>query len=137
MASVATEEGVRARFQWSEEDVPESLITLAIEDAHNRLVRALTAESWGETPASGVVLGETLLAGAQVYRLLAAREAFDRRDVRVGGQESVGIGRFEALSRTATALEDEAWAVLEAFTRMHEGRAPMSASDTVPVLGEG
>ena len=67
--------------------VASSLVTEAMEDAHLEVLRHLEAAYNVEPAADAVVLGETLLSGAHLFRSLVAGEAFQQRDVAwaVGG----------------------------------------------------
>ena len=87
MPSFTTESMVRLRFQLQDTaSVPADLVEAAIDDAHAELLARL-GPAYAEPPwPQALVLGETLLAGANVYRALAAKDAHDQKHVVVGGQ---------------------------------------------------
>jgi hypothetical protein len=94
MAAFTTESAVRLRFQVADTtQMATEIVTAAINEAHDSLLRWLQTEWIDAVPPIGLVLGETLLAGARLFRLLAAKEAFDCRDVRVGNQQVGGTAR--------------------------------------------
>ncbi len=136
MPGFTTEPLVRLRFQLQDTaSVPPALIEAAIDDAHaellGRLGPACTEPPWPQA----LVLGETLLAGANVYRALAAKDAHDQKHVAVGGQRVEGGHRFGALTAVARTTRAAAWRLLAPFLRDHPPHAPAAVTDSVPVLG--
>jgi hypothetical protein len=136
MANLATETGVRTKFQLTDtERVPTSLITASIDDAHTELLRFLDPECDLETPASALIMGETLLAGANVFRALAGRDAFDQKQAAIGGQRIDAGKRFTALNAIADFAERQAWYLLEPYVLAVPARVLAAGTDTVAVLG--
>lgn len=137
MAVFTTEALVRAKFQLlDEEQVSETLVSVAIEDAHTELLRFLGEAVDTDTPDDGLVLGETLLAGAHLFRSLASKEAFDQKHLGLGSQRIEGGKRFSALSVAARMAEEQAWYTLEPYTAEKAQGVRASATDTTAVLGE-
>lgn len=135
MAAFATESDVRRKFQLEDPVlVPASLIEGSLNDAHTELLRYL-APAYGAGGAAGLVLGETLLAGAHLYRSLAARDAFEQRAMTLGGQRVEGGARYDALLGVAALTEASAWRILEPYLTGRAARCPLSATGSVPVVG--
>ena len=132
----ATEHDVRLRFQFTDAAaVPADLIEAAVEAAHERLMQRLLPGCAADPPAA-VLLGETLLAGAEVLRSLAAREAAARANVRIGGQQVSAPGRFADLMLMADAATDAAWHVLADCLLPFPAQRVLAPTASVPVLGE-
>lgn len=137
MASFASEPDVRLRFQLSDTTlVTSDLVTGSIEDAHVEVLRFLDPVFDVSPAADGVVLGETLLAGAFLFRSLASKDAFEQKDLSLGGHRIQAGKRFGSLSAAASIAEEEAWRVLEPFLSARPPRSPLDVSDTSAVLGE-
>ena len=62
-----------------------------------------------------LVTGETLLAGAYLYRALAAKDAFQQKQMTIGGQRIEAGERFRALMAVAALTEKQAWFLLEPY----------------------
>ncbi|MFO7974862.1 MAG: hypothetical protein R6V12_09535 [Candidatus Hydrogenedentota bacterium] len=136
MPSFTTEAMVRLRFQLNDTaSVPTDLVQAAIDDAHTELLGRLDPAYAEEPYPEALVLGETLLAGANVYGTLAARDAHDQKHVVVGGQRIEAGDRFAALAATANGTRVTAWRLLAPFLREQPPHAPAGLTDTVPVLG--
>ncbi|HOE66950.1 MAG TPA: hypothetical protein PLO62_10535 [Candidatus Hydrogenedentes bacterium] len=134
----ATEDGVRARLRLTDTALaPQGLVLMAIADAHTVIGRWLDPRHGSGTPADGLALGETLLAGAYLLRSLAAKEAFDQKDVVVGGQRVASGNRFASLRALAAGFECQAWEALGPYLRDRGTRAGLDATPTRRVLGEG
>ena len=137
MAKFATEEDVRQRFQLNDEtQVPPALVEVCIAAAHDEILLRLDPLFSVEPPQSALAVGETLLAGAHVFRALAGKDAADQRQLTIGGQHLEAGRRFDALIETAALTEEKAWYVLEPFLKPRPAIAPADTTDTVPVLGE-
>ena len=136
MASFTTEAMVRLRFQLNDAAaVPTDLVEAAIDDAHTEILDRLDPV-YGEEPyPEALILGETLLAGANVYAALAAKDAHDQKHVVVGGQRIEAGSRFASLAATANGTRVRAWRILAPFLRDQPPHAPALLTDTVPVLG--
>ncbi|HNV20319.1 MAG TPA: hypothetical protein PKM22_01640 [Candidatus Hydrogenedentes bacterium] len=136
MPSFTTESMVRLRFQLQDTaSVPADLVEAAIDDAHAELLARL-GPAYADPPwPQALVLGETLLAGANVYRALAAKDAHDQKHVVVGGQRVEGGQRFGALTAVARTTRAAAWRLLAPFLRDHPPHAPAAITDSIPVLG--
>ncbi len=136
MANFATESAVRLKFQLEDTASASSeLIEAAIGDAHTEILRFLDPEVDTVSPEDGLVLGETLLAGAHVFRSLAAQDAHRQKHVTVGQQRIEEGSRFDALTLLVTTLEAQAWYVLEPYVKGCSARKVGEATDTVAVLG--
>jgi hypothetical protein len=109
---------------------------VCIGDAHEELLRELDFSYDVEPPADLLAAGEALLAGARVFRGLAAQDAVRQANLRLGSQEVSAGGRFEALIRVAREAEDEAWRLLGPFLAPKRGRGNAAATDTQAILGE-
>lgn len=137
MPNFATESDVRLRFQLNDTVlVPADLVGACIDDAHEEIVRYLDAEFDVEPTEAGLATGETLLAGAYLYRGLAAKDAFQQKNVTIGGQRIEDGERFRALMAIAALTEKQAWFVLEPYLTSLPARLVLDCSDTTPVLGE-
>ncbi|HOF38496.1 MAG TPA: hypothetical protein PLD73_00360 [Candidatus Hydrogenedentes bacterium] len=136
MSGFTTETMVRLRFQLQNTaSVPAELIEAAIDDAHAELLTRLKP-GFTEAPLPHlVVTGETLLAGAEVYRALAAQDAHSQVHVAVGGQRVEAGRRFDALMAVARSARTAAWDLLAPFLRDHPPHAPADVTDTIPILG--
>lgn len=137
MAWFSSEAAVREKFQVADTAVVSlGLVERSLTDAHAAIARRLSLDADTQTPAEGLVLGETLLAGAYVLRSLASKSAAAvPRDVRIGGNQVVTGERFALLMPAAEAAEREAWEALEPFLKPLDGVACAVVSDTLPVLG--
>lgn len=137
MSAFCTESDVRLRFQLNDAAlVSAELITACINDAHNEIKRILDPETEVDPPEQGLMTGETLLAGAYLYRALAAKDAFQQRHVTIGGQRLEEGERFRALLAVAALTEKQAWFVLEPYVTARPVRVVLDCTDTIPVLGE-
>jgi len=136
MAAYTTEARVRALFGLEEGgEATADLVAEAIAEAHGAVVARLDPARAGDPPAEGVVAGETWLAGAALYRLLALKEARVHRDQVVGGQRT-GPGRGAALEAGAQVAEGHAWDLLAPCLAAMAHRAPASATVTADGDGE-
>ncbi len=138
MSNFTTEAKVREKFQvndtaWSSP----ALVTSSIDDAHIAVLRALDPEVDTETPDDGLVLGETLLAGANLLRSLASKDAGGQAEIVVGGQRLSRRQRFASLMTLGERAEREAWEVLEPYVAGRPVVCPGVVTDSVPVLGSG
>ena len=132
-----SEAAVRTKFNLtSANEVPSELIAAAIEDAHTQLERCLDPSVDTGSPEEALVLGETYLAGAHLFRTLASSQAFHGRRISVGGQRLDEGTRFEALSAGASQAEEQAWDMLEPYLAARPARVVGSVTDSTPVLGE-
>ncbi len=137
MPNFATESDVRLRFQLNDAAlVPEDLVGASIDDAHGEIERFLDADVDVDPPEQGLVTGETLLAGAYLYRALAAKDAFQQRHVTIGGQRIEEGERFRALMAVAALTEKQAWFLLEPYLTSQPVRLVIDCTDTTPVLGD-
>lgn len=137
MPPFTNETQVRLKFQLSDIVlVPSVLIEAAIEDAHNNVVRQLDADTDTDPPEAGLVSGETLLAGAYLFRSLSAQEAFRQKNITLGAQHIQDGDRFRALTAVAALTEKQAWYLLEPYLMDAPARVPADATGSMPVLGE-
>lgn len=137
MPPFTTENSVRLRFQLADTTlVSAELIAACIDDAHNEIERALDPTVEVDPPDASLVTGETLLAGAYLFRTLAAKDAFQQREVSIGGQRIAAGNRFQALSSAASITEAQAWYILEPFLSPRPPRTLLNSTDSMPVLGE-
>jgi len=135
MATFATESDVRRKFQLEDTVLtPPALVEGSLNDAHTELLRYLAPEYLAGGDA-GLVLGETLLAGAHLYRSLAARDAFEQRAVTLGGQRLESGARYDALLGVAVLTEASAWRILEPYLAAQMGRPPLAATATLAPNG--
>lgn len=136
MATFATELDVRTKFLLSDPAaVPAELVLASLNGAHEELLRYLDPAYAEGTPDGRLVLGEILLAGAHLYRSFAGKDAFDQKQVTLGGQRVDAGKRFEALTSFSTLLETSAWYMVEPYLQQRPPRAPVATTDTVSVLG--
>ncbi|NUM54368.1 MAG: hypothetical protein HUU46_12040 [Candidatus Hydrogenedentes bacterium] len=137
MPNFATESDVRLRFQLNDAAlVPADLIEACIDDAHREIERFLDPEVDADPPDQELVTGETLLAGAYLYRALAAKDAFCQRNVTIGGQRIEEGERFRALMAIAALTEKQAWFVLEPYLAAQPVRLVVECTESAPVLGD-
>lgn len=137
MSTFTTESRIRERFQLSDTTlVPPNLIAAAIDDAHTDLLRYL--DPVHETPSlpDALILGETLLAGAYLFRGIAARDAFEQKRIALGVHRIDSGPRFDALMALADATQAKAWNILEPFLKARPSQVLAAVTETVPVLGE-
>jgi hypothetical protein len=137
MAAFTTESAVRLKFQLNDTaTAPAVMVNGSIDDAHVLVTRFLDPAVDTETPADGLVLGETLLAGAQVLRALASKDAAHHQTLRVGGQVVDSDGRFSSLLALSAQIEKDAWQTLAPYLAPLPYLPPLRVTDTVPVIGE-
>lgn len=137
MPAFTNESEVRARYDLNDATlVPAALIETAIADAHEELLRYLNPAFDVEEPEAVIVIGETLLAGAHLFRTLAAKQAFAGKRLTVGGQRIEEGTRFDTLMAVAASSEAQAWYILEPCLIAVPPRTAARATDTIPVLGE-
>jgi hypothetical protein len=137
MSSFATEADVRLKFQLNDTTLaPSALITGSIEGAHAEILRFLDPAFNVLSPETALVMGETLLAGAHLFRSLASKDAFDQKQITVGGHRIDAGKRFSALMTLASLAEQNAWYTLEPYLLERPSRAFAEATDTTAVLGE-
>ncbi len=137
MANFTSESEVRQKFQLNDTTlVPSSLVTASIDDAHTELLRFLDPEYDTGSPEDGLVMGETFLAGAHLFRTLASKEGFEQKHLMIGGHRIEEGERFTALMTLASVTDEQAWYVLEPYLLDWPGRSVADATDSTPVLGE-
>ena len=137
MAAFSTEEAVRLRFQVSDAvSVPSALVTASIDDAHLAILERLDPGVDTQTPPEGLVLGETLLAGARLLRSLASKQAVSHKTLMVGGQRIDVGNRFVSLMALSKTGEQEAWDTLEPFLEAPARSGGIGVTDSTPVLGQ-
>lgn len=137
MANFTTEAKVREKFQLNDTTlVPTALVDASIADAHAEILRFLDPVFDTGSPDVGLVLGETLMAGAHLLRSIAANAAFEQKALTIGGNR-VGLSkRFEALSELATETETRGWAQLEPFLMDIVANDVADVTDTAPIIEE-
>ena len=132
-----TENDVRTTFQLTSTTlVPSALIQARINDAHAEMMHYLDPAFVSGPAPRDLIEGETLLAGARVLESLAAKDAFDQRQVTVGGERIDAGERFASLRAIAIAAEKKAWTVLGPFVLACPVRPAACTTASVPVLGE-
>ena len=137
MSGFTTEAEVRLKFQLADTVlVPVELVASSIDAAHEEVLRHLDGDVDTQSPEAALVTGETLLAGAHVFRSLASQDAATQRHVSIGGNQIHEGDRFAALMSVAEVAERQAWYLLEPYVADVPGRAPVDASAEAPVLGE-
>ena len=137
MAEFTTESLVRDTFHLHDTvQVPATLFERAIADAHAVLLRYLDPAYDSDPAPDGLVLGETLLAGAHLFNALAAEEAFKQKQVALGTQRIDAGARFKALEAVADDAAMRAWDALEPYLRERPAHSALIATATTPVLGE-
>ncbi len=137
MPTFTNESEVRQKFQLTDTTlVPSSLVAAAIDDAHAELLRFLDSDTVTEPPEDALVMGETLLAGAHLYRSLASKAAFDQKRLGIGSTKLEESSRFQSLMAVAEAAEEQAWYTLEPYLEAPPPRTVGDVTDTETVLGE-
>lgn len=137
MANFATETDVRLKFQVEDTVlVTSALVTESIDHAHAIILGRLDPQFDVDPAAAGLVLGETLLSGSRLLQSLASKDAFDQKDISIGGQRVASGKRFAALMSMASTAEAEAWRLLSTFLLDVGARTVINVNDTTPVLGE-
>ncbi len=137
MAIFTSESAVRDKFQLTDTTlVPSALVTGSIDDAHEIVLRFLDPVFEVQSPDAEVVLGETLLSGANLLRSLASSEAFTQKRLTIGGQRIDVARRFEALNDAADSAEERAWYVLEPFVLARPAPKVADVTDTTPIVEE-
>lgn len=132
-----TEDDLRLRFQFNDTvQVPSALVAAGIEDAHQQILRFLDPAHQNPPVPAALVLGETYLAGANVFRALASREALDQKRIAIGNQRIEDGRRFQALMAMSAAAAEQAWMHLEPYLQDRPSLAPGDASASAPILGE-
>lgn len=137
MANFSTEADVRETFQLTDAVlVPSALVARSIDDAHSEILRFLDPQYDVIPAATGVILGETLLGGANLLRSLASKDAFTQKHLSVGGVRVQAGNRFETLTKLASDNADRAWEALEPFLLARPSRSLAEVTDSVPVVGK-
>jgi hypothetical protein len=137
MANFTTESAVRMKFQLTNTtQVPSDLVTVGMDDAHTELLRFLHPDVDTVSPEDGLILGETLLAGAHVLRSLASSDAVEQKHLVVGGQRIEEGNRFQSLMTMAEQAARLAWETLEPYLLAGPPRSVGAVTITTPVLGE-
>lgn len=137
MANFTTEAAVRAKFHLPEEThAPAALIARSIDDAHLELLRLLDPQYDVDPPNDVLVLGETLLAGALLFRSLAAREGVDQKHLSLGGHRIEEGQRFQSLHALALETALDAWQTLAPFLVGADARTLACATATQSVFCE-
>ncbi|GMW01795.1 MAG: hypothetical protein AMXMBFR84_29320 [Candidatus Hydrogenedentota bacterium] len=137
MAVFTNETAVRVKFQLADTTlVTPALIEQSIEDAHAEVLRFLAPEVDTESPEDALVVGETLLAGAHVYRSLAAHDAANQKHIAIGANRIEAGKRFEALNAIAEVVERQAWYILEPYVAHIPARSAIALTESTPVMGE-
>ncbi len=130
MAVFSSEAMVREKFQAADAAAGAGLVVQSLADAHEEILRALGDGVDTETPPAGLVLGETLLAGAHLLRSLASRTAITQRELRIAGNQAGPGKRFEELLALAAETESRGWQVLTPYLRSLPLSAPGTVTDT-------
>lgn len=116
MNPFTNETRVRAKFQFHDVvTVSPSLVENAIHDTHTELLRYLDPDVDTDPLPDALVMGETLLAGAQVLRSLAYADAVSQRQLTIGANRIEAGDRFRALLAAASLAEKSGWYVLEPY----------------------
>lgn len=143
MDAFTTEARVRAKFALHDASrLPAETIEVAIADAHTEIQRVIDpavdlAGPLVEDLPPGLVLGETLLAGARLLETLAAAEAFDQQRVSLGSRRIEESSRHRDLLAAAAVAENRALRALEAYVVRTPVRGAATTTDTQPTVGEG
>lgn len=136
MPAFTSEALVRLRFHLHDTTLaPPTLVEASVNDAHTLLLRRLATDVNVVTPDADLVIGETLLAGAHLFRSLASNDAFLQKRVTIGGQRLEEGNRFYALLEMADIAERDAWFVLERFVSPSPAKPLLGASDSTPIIG--
>ncbi len=137
MANFSSESLVRLRFQFNDTvAVPADLVEACLDDAHCEVLRFLDPVYNTSIPEEAVLLGETLLAGAYVFRALASRDVQEQKHVTVGGHRIEEGKRFASLTAIATVTAEQAWYLLEPYVVDRPSECLADATASTPVLGE-
>lgn len=137
MSAFTTESLVREQFHLLDTVLVSSdMIVMSIDNAHAELLRFLDTETVTDPPEAALVMGETILAGAYLYRTLAANDAFSQKRLALGDQRVEEGIRFQSLLAIAEISERQAWYLLEPYLLSQPTRDAVSITDTTPVLGE-
>lgn len=137
MAALTTEALVRLRFQLNDTTlVPTTLVDKAINDAHVELTRFLDPDTDVVTPEEALIMGETLLAGANALRMIASSEAFTQKRLTIGGRRVEESDRFATLTELADISESQAWYILEPYVTECPSATSATVTATTPILGE-
>jgi len=137
VATFAVESDVREKFQLTDTNtVSSALVVRGLDDAHTEILRVLDPDVNVMSPEDGLIMGETLLAGAHVLRSLASGDAFSRKNLSLGTAKVAGGDRFGDMTKAAAAAESQAWVVLEPYISEMPEHPVGTVTDTVPVLEE-
>ncbi|MBI4556566.1 MAG: hypothetical protein HY706_03200 [Candidatus Hydrogenedentes bacterium] len=132
-----TEQNVRDKFQLNDTTlVPSVLVNASITDAHTELLRFLDPLYNADPPEDAIVVGETLLATAHLFRSIAGKDAAEQKRVSIGSQRLEEGSRFAALMSVAALVEKQAWYLLEPYLLEVPPHTIASATDSQPILGE-
>jgi len=135
MPTLTDAAAVRLRFQVNDATaVPDTLVAAALEDAEAELLPRLDAGIDTAHPDARLALGATLLAGAHLFRALAAGEAHDAQELSIGGQRLYAGDRFRSLQALASEAEQRAWTVLAPYLAAPPRTPPLTATPTQAVF---
>lgn len=118
------------------ESYPSAQIIGAIDMAAIAITRRLAPDAPVSPPDAALVLGETILAGAVLYRGFAGGEARLMQSISLGGNSRNEGRRFDALLRMVGLLEDYAWQLLSPFVAATPDQATILATESQPILGK-
>jgi len=132
MEPFTDESTIRARLHLPEA-VSTADIATALADAHERVTALLDPETI-DTPVSELLrLGETYLAGAELFRSFYIRAVYDQRRLTVGGARIEEGPRAQALGRTARECEQWAWSYLAPYLFRPAPRKVVATTPTWPL----
>ena len=131
----ATESDIRIRFQiYDTVMVPSDLVTTCLDEAHRELLRFLDPV-YDETPTEApIITGEVLLAGARVFRAVAAKDAMERQDLQIGSHRIRPSGRADALAAIAVIAEKDAWYLLEPYLLATPAHMMATVTHSTPIF---
>ena len=135
MANFTNETLVREAFQLNNTAiVSTSLIAQSMDDAHTEILRVLDASVDTGSPASDLIAGETMLAGARVLRSLSWGHAADQKRLALGANRIEEGNRYRELQLGASVAETRAWYLLEPYVRAVVPVQKLDVTDSHDVL---
>ncbi len=125
----AEEAAVRAQLHLAD-TVSAEQIDAALAEAHAVILDWLAPEVELGDPPESIARGEALLAGAMLFRSMAAAETLRQRRLSVGGARIEESRRLESLERGAETLENRALEALGPYLRQPRPRTMLQVTST-------
>lgn len=123
---------VRAKFGWSEEEVPDTTISASIDTAGIVMSACLAEEFKNVEEIDAIKEGGIMLVGAFVLRLHISRKMPELAE-ELGGTDNSSANKmriFEILLKVADMLEKEGWRLIAPYCKPSAGSGSVIKTTT-------